>query len=383
MNYTLEPKDNNLIIKISGRVDTNSIKAFENEFFANDIVNSYDTYIFDFENVNYISSTGLRFFLKTSKKDKKLSIINVSLEVYEIFEITDFIEMFPIQKAYRKISVDGCEIIGRGANGIVYKIDSETILKLYIKPDVLDKIKSEREHAKYALIMGIPTAISFDIVKVGDLYGMIFELIDAKSIASILKDDPTKLNEYLPEYVKVLKTIHSIEYAENEKLHLPKSKELFTEWIANIHDSLPKDIITKLINFTDSLPEANTLIHGDCQPNNLMVTNDEIIFIDMDTLAVGDPIFELAFLYSALIGFGICDPDDNIMGLDRKLMYDLWEGIVNLYYPNDTNVINIKTTCILISSVQLFKHAYKNLNRRGEDFYNRAYNNLIDSLNKI
>lgn len=36
-------------------------------------------------------------------------------------------------REYRKLSIDGLDIIGRGAHGIVYKIDDETIVSLYKK----------------------------------------------------------------------------------------------------------------------------------------------------------------------------------------------------------------------------------------------------------
>ena len=31
----------------------------------------------------------------------------------------------------REISIEGCEVIGKGGNGVVYKLDPETIVKVY------------------------------------------------------------------------------------------------------------------------------------------------------------------------------------------------------------------------------------------------------------
>ncbi len=38
-------------------------------------------------------------------------------------------------------------------------------------------IKNEQRLAKRAFVKGVPTAISYDIVKVGDKYGSVFELL--------------------------------------------------------------------------------------------------------------------------------------------------------------------------------------------------------------
>ena len=65
--------------------------------------------------LEYISSAGLRVLMKIAKdeaSDHKIRITDVSTEVYEIFNVTGFTEIFEIRKAFRNISVDGCEIIG-------------------------------------------------------------------------------------------------------------------------------------------------------------------------------------------------------------------------------------------------------------------------------
>ncbi len=68
----------------------------------------------------------------------------------------------------REINVEGCEVIGKGGQGTVYRLDEETIVKLYDPGYSLDAINSERNIAKAALKAGIPTAISFETVNAGD-----------------------------------------------------------------------------------------------------------------------------------------------------------------------------------------------------------------------
>ena len=146
-----------------------------------------------------------RIILRLKKNNASLKIINVSSDVYEIFEMTGFSEIMPIEKAYREFSVEGCEIIGQGANGKVYRIDPETIIKVYNNPDSLPDIKRERELARKAFVLGIPTAIPYDVVKVGDGYGSVFELLNAKSFAKQTGADEEKLTkDNMKELIKFM-----------------------------------------------------------------------------------------------------------------------------------------------------------------------------------
>src|SRR5574344_746926 len=123
--------------------------------------------------------------------------------------MTRFSELIHVEKAYRVISIEGCEIIGQGANGKVYRLDPDTIIKVYLNPDSLPDIHRERELARRAFVLGIPTAIPYDVVKVGDGYGSVFELLNAKSFAKLIKAEPENLHKYVEMYIDLMKKIHS------------------------------------------------------------------------------------------------------------------------------------------------------------------------------
>ena len=47
----------------------------------------------------------------------------------------------------REISIEGCEVLGKGGNGIVYKLDTETIVKVYFgKRNSMEKIDQNGEN---------------------------------------------------------------------------------------------------------------------------------------------------------------------------------------------------------------------------------------------
>ena len=212
--------NNNITISLSGRVDSGNAQSVESDILAQLAGCGNVGVVIDASKLEYISSAGLRVILRLKKSYHDLKIINVSSEIYDIFEMTGFTEMITVEKAYRVVSVEGCEVIGEGANGKVYRIDGDNVVKTYKNADALAEIQHEREVARLALILGVPTAISYDIVRVGDSYGSVFELLSASSFAKILAKQPERFDWCVNEYVKMLKKIHGIEVPEGKLPHI-------------------------------------------------------------------------------------------------------------------------------------------------------------------
>jgi anti-anti-sigma factor len=128
--------------------------------------------------LEYISSAGLRVLLRLLERTGgELTVFNVTPEVYDILEMTGFSKMLEVKKRIREISVEGCELIGSGAYGRVYRLDRETIAKLYSPNISLAFVEQEREVSRNAFLMRVPTAIAYDVVKCGDCYGVVYELL--------------------------------------------------------------------------------------------------------------------------------------------------------------------------------------------------------------
>ncbi len=316
-------------IKLTGRIDSNNAAALEKEIYAK-LDGSENELILDMEELEYISSAGLRVILRLKKDYPDIRIINVNSDVYEILEMTGFTEIVNVEKAYRTVSVEGCEEIGRGANGTIYRIDRDNVVKVYNDSGALEDIMHEREVAKLALILGIPTAISYDVVKVGDSYGSVFELLNARSFSQILDAEPEKLDWCVKEYVDMMKKIHSTEVPDGK---LPDMRETALDWAKFVVDYLPEEAGKKLVSLVEAIPYDNHMIHGDYHTKNLEMTGDEVLIIDMDTLAVGHPIFELASIYNALIGYSEYDHDvfRQFQGFDRELGIEFWKRSLAAY----------------------------------------------------
>lgn len=320
-----------LTLYLTGRIDSTNAEAVEAELQKACADNPAEKYILDVEALEYISSAGLRVILRLRKEHAELKIVNASSEVYDIFEMTGFTEMMTVEKAYRRLSVAGCEVIGQGANGKVYRLDPDTIIKVYFNPDALPDIHRERELARKAFVMGIPTAIPYDVVKVDDGYGSVFELLNAKSFAALIKADPGMFDECVRRSVELLKKIHATELKPGD---MPDQRQVALGWADFLKDYLPADQYEKLHALIAAVPEDHHMMHGDYHVKNVMLQNGESLLIDMDTLCMGHPIFELASIYLAYRGYGELDENltTNFLGIPRETADAFLDTTFRLYF---------------------------------------------------
>jgi len=330
-----EKKDTLLKIFLKGHIDSANAPQAETEINEALKEGGFDNVQIDASELEYISSAGLRVILRLRKSWPDLSIINVSSEVYEILDMTGFTEMMKVEKAYRVISVDGCEVIGQGANGKVYRIDRDTIVKVYMNPDSLPDIQRERELAREAFVLGIPTAIPYDVVRVGEGYGSVFELLNATSFAKLIAADPSQLDHVIRMSVDLLKKIHSTRVRPGS---MPDMKGVAVKWCSFMKDYLPEKTFTKLMDMVNAVPEVDHMLHGDYHIKNVMLQDGEVLLIDMDTLCVGHPVFEFASVYNAYQGFSETDHSniERFLGISFETGKELWDRTLEYYFDDKT-----------------------------------------------
>jgi len=347
-------------IELKGRIDSNNAPQIEKEIMEQLAGQNDASVVLDASGLEYISSAGLRVILRLRKTYPELSITGVNSEVYEILDMTGFTEMMRVEKAYRVVSVEGCEEIGRGANGTIYRIDQDNVVKVYNNADALEDIQHEREVAKLALILGIPTAISYDVVKVGESYGSVFELLNARSFSKILANEPEKMDWCVKEYVALLRTIHSTAVPEGK---LPDNREWFIAAVKQVMDYLPEVAGKKLLGMVEAIPRSDHMLHGDYHTKNIELQNDEVLLIDMDTLAVGDPIFELAGMFNAFIGFSEMDHQVilDFQGFDHETAETFWHKTLSAYLETncETKIREVEDKARILGYTRMIRRSIR------------------------
>ena len=347
-------------IELTGSIDSSNALHWEETIREQLEGKEGEPIILDAASLEYISSAGLRVLLRIKKKNPEIRLINASPEVYAILDMTGFTEIMQVEKAYRVVSVEGCEIIGQGSNGTIYRIDKDNVVKVYKNADALQEIQKERELAKLAFVLGIPTAISYDVVRVGNSYGSEFEFLNARSFTRILSEEPDKLDWCVHEYVKMLRIIHSTLVPAGK---LPDMKETVLSWAGFLQNYLPLETGEKLVSLVEAVPHDDHMIHGDYHTKNLVLQNDEVLLIDMDTLAVGHPVFELASIFNAYNGFSEIDHKriERFQGINRETGLKFWHKCLAEYLETDSKdrIREVENKARIIGYTRLVRRAIR------------------------
>ena len=363
MDVTYRLDKDILYIAIEGRIDASNAAEAEEKIFSIKNANPGTHTVVDAENLEYISSAGLRVILRLRKEEPKLAIINVAADVYDVFDMTGFTDMVTVEKAYPRMSVEGCEFIAKGANGAVYRYDDETILKTYFAKDALPEIKQERENARRAFVLGINTAIPYGIVRVGDSYGTVTELLNATSVTKLIRANPEDLSQAANYYIDMLKCIHGIEAEDGE---LPDMKETALAWADFVAAHIPEDQGKKLRALIEAVPKQNTLMHGDYHTNNIMVQNGEPLLIDMDTLCMGHPVFELGSMFNAFVGYSELNHQNmmDFFGYSFETAGKFWNLALQMYLGTEDEAIckSVAEKAMIIGYTRMLRRAIRRPN---------------------
>ena len=363
MNVTYRIDKDILYIAIEGRIDASNAAEAEQKIFDVKNGNPGLHTVVDADGLEYISSAGLRVILRLRKEEPKLAIINVAPDVYEVFDMTGFTDMVTVEKAYQRMSVEGCEFIAKGANGAVYRYDDETILKTYFAKDALPEIKQERENARRAFVLGINTAIPYGIVRVGDGYGTVTELLNAISVTKLIRNNPDDLSEAVKYYVDMLKSIHAVEVEDGD---VPDMKEIALDWAQFVSAHIPEDQSKKLISLIEAVPKQNTLMHGDYHTNNIMVQNGEPLLIDMDTLCMGHPVFELGSMFNAFVGYSELNHQNMVdfFGYSFETAGRFWNMALKMYLGTEDEAVcqSVAEKAMIIGYTRMLRRAARRPN---------------------
>ena len=339
MRFELNEKT--LALFFEGELNSYNAEAVEKEIEQVVKKNKFEKLVLNFEKLTYISSAGLRIVLKLKQNYKEVSIEDTSLEVYDILQMTGFANIMSIKKALKQIDVTNAEVIGAGYFSTVYRIDKDTIIKVFNRLSDPEQVERELRLAKEAFVLGIPTAISFDIVKVGDKLGVRFEMLDCKSLKNMVIEYPNRLKEFVKKYAELLKKINTTECLNPA---IPDIKEFYLRKVEKIKPYLDKEHFEKAKKLVESIEDRKTFVHGDCHFQNIMVQGNDLILIDMDTLSVGHPIFELAALYAPYCAFDEDDPGNSqkFFGVKEGDTKRLYNALVDIYFGKDDPVIKDK-----------------------------------------
>ncbi|MCR4604488.1 MAG: anti-sigma factor antagonist [Eubacterium sp.] len=335
----LKSSDEEVVIALSGKITAVNSKEVETDMFSLLDANPGKPIVLDVDNLVYISSAGLRVLVKLKQNYKThIRIINTSVDVMEVFEETGMTGMFEVTRAVKHYRLEGLEKIAQGANGEVYRLDHENIVKVFAEHAPIEDVKREQNLARQALISGIPTAISYTVSVMkkegeADRCGIVFEALDANTLSIVLKENPDTYDEYVEEYVELYKRIHNTENTDDV---FPSIKSIYYGLIDECKSYYTEEEVNKLRALVDSVPDRKTLIHGDYHPNNIMVMDGELMLIDMGDMSMGHPIFDFLATAATQVNLVKLSPEfaEGHTRMPVELISKTWRFLIDTYFSD-------------------------------------------------
>ena len=324
----------------NGKV-TLALKGHLDTLTAKDAMTEINRQLADFGNVTelvcdaseltYISSSGLRILLSLMKRYKTFRMTEVQPDIYHVLAMTGFTKIMPVEKALRRLSIDGYDMIGQGGVGSVYRIDGDTIIKVFREGTSLDEVRTEITMAKETFVLGMPTAISYDIVRVGNQYGLVYELLQADTLSAYIRQNPANIDNFAKEYASLFRQMHSIQ-VQHDTL-IPNALEREEQAVLHISRYFDAAEIDLLLHIVHSIPASDRLLHCDLQTKNVMMQGDEPMLIDMGEVSYGHPMIDLGHSYSAMVK--LIGDYKQIIGLPQEMANDVWHRMIRYYFEGE------------------------------------------------
>lgn len=319
-------------ITLQGRLDTVNAPAVDAEIAKQlEGCDRATEVVLDCSRLEYISSTGLRIVLKYKKLYPNLRLENVTADVYDVFQMTGFTRIITIKQSLREVSVEGCPVLGKGGIGTVYRLTEDTILKVFREGTPLSDVQHEIELSREAFVYGLPTAISFEPVRVGNQYGIIHELINAQTLSNVIAADTSKAEEYGAQFGVLMRQMHDV-HDDNHILPDAVHETLLKLEKLKMHFS--EDEVAMLREVYEAMPKGNSVLHCDLHPKNVMVSNGELILIDMGEVCHGHPLEDWSHTSSSLEGL-IQDDYMDIIGLEKDVCRRFYDSAIRAYFAGE------------------------------------------------
>ncbi len=344
------------MIKLNKRIDSNNAAEFEKEITEAVAKLSGAEIVLDACDLEYISSAGLRVLMKLRKQEKKpVQVVNVSSEVYDIFEVTGFTDLLDVKKALREVSIEGCTKLGSGANGTVFRLTKDEMIKVFRPGMTLEEIEAEREASRRTFLLGVPCAIAFDTVKVGDSYGTVYEMLNAATVQERIREKPERLPELAAATARLLKELHGTEIPTGQ---LPPADRLLHSTIDKLTEDFTTDELEKLHTLYNSIPAMDRFVHNDYHAKNVMETGDgELMLIDLGDAGAGNPLIDLihcCFIYQ-MMGSGLKEHTDDEMsfiGLTYGELKEFWKIFLETYCGSAEKAASLNEKLLPFATMQ-------------------------------
>jgi uncharacterized protein (TIGR02172 family) len=202
----------------------------------------------------------------------------------------------------------------------IFPWDDGRVLKRF-RQDWLAAAEHEFRIARIAYQQGAQTPQAFEIIRVDERPGIIFERVNGISLLRTLGKQPWQVTRLARQFAALQHTVHRCQAPE-----LYAARPALAQVIQE-RDELTPAMKTALLKLLETLPDGDALLHGDFHPDNVMVTPEKMLIVDWPNAARGCPLADVA---RTMIMLRIGEPPD-MPPLARLLLIRLRDLFRNTY----------------------------------------------------
>lgn len=263
----------------------------------------------------------------------------------------NFIDVNESLYKIKDFSSDSLTFLDKGSTGDIYSVSEDKVLKLFNKNFDKKFILSEFYLSTMAYNHGVKCPYPYDIVKVNNAYGIIYEWFHGVTLCSYINNNPKNFNIAIQQYFNLIKNTNNIECLD---CTIPSAKQNILSKLKDISNIIGKDKYKQIKDLIDRIPESNHLLHGDPNVKNCIFVGDDLFFIDMGTIVKGSYIFDLASMLATYKFFNLItvDNDKNFYNWDTATSLKLVDCLLKLYNLDD-NILKIANIIALINIMHL------------------------------
>lgn len=235
---------------------------------------------------------------------------------------------------YKDIDISAWTKVGEGGEGSTYTNPEtpDVLLKVSnhtLTNGSLEAVSKEFHTSKAVYDLGLPTPEMVEIVRVGEDYGILSQLVKGKkSLAKMSGENPDSIDSYAALMAKLAKQFHATEAGDCE--WIPSHKALMLE-VLNQTKMIGGKTLERVRAFVQGLEDAPTLVHGDFTFSNLILADDKPYWIDLGHVTHGLPMFDLGHFYLFCNIFGKQKRVQDIAHMTADQMLRFWNSFALAY----------------------------------------------------
>lgn len=232
---------------------------------------------------------------------------------------------------YPQIDLSAWHQVGEGGNGKTYENPAEPDLILKVnnaRLSTLEAVKHEYDVSKAVESLGLPVPKMHGIVMIGDIYASISQRIrDKRSLSRICHDEPERTDEIARVFAAKGKELFA---TQSDTGFFPSRKEQVL-WAIDHATFVSRKNRALIRAYAETIPEDSHCVHGDFQPGNIIQSEENYYWIDLDRFAYGDPMFDIGHLYLICWIYAPMKRLQDIFHMTEDQLHRFWNAFAEAY----------------------------------------------------